>query len=327
LRNNADGTFTDITFVAGLGLDENGMGQTVGDYNNDGRLDWYVTSIYLPANGWTGNKLYTNLGADQYSENSVAAGVDEGGYGWGAVSVDFNHDGLLDLAETNGDNDHFQQFINEQSYLWMNNNDGTFTESAIAAGMTHFGKGRGMVTFDYDNDGDQDVVIFANNEPLTLFRNTVVESGATDANWLRVLLNTTGSKTLAPDGFGARVFVTASINGKSQTLMRVISTGDTFESSSEISAHFGLAAADIITELRVEWPDGTVTIRANVPVNQTLTIYAGANPADLNGDGVVNGADLASLLIEWGTNGDADLNTDGIVNGADLAILLTNWTD
>jgi len=49
------------------------------------------------------------------------------------------------------------------------------------------------------------------------------------------------------------------------------------------------------------------------------------NPADLNGDGVVNGADLAALLIQWGTNGPADLNNDGVVNGADLATLLTNW--
>jgi len=50
------------------------------------------------------------------------------------------------------------------------------------------------------------------------------------------------------------------------------------------------------------------------------------NPADLNGDGVVNGADLAILLTQWGTNGPADINNDGVVNGADLAILLTNWT-
>jgi len=49
------------------------------------------------------------------------------------------------------------------------------------------------------------------------------------------------------------------------------------------------------------------------------------NPADLNGDGVVDGADLAALLIQWGTNGPADLNNDGVVNGADLATLLTNW--
>jgi len=53
---------------------------------------------------------------------------------------------------------------------------------------------------------------------------------------------------------------------------------------------------------------------------------ASANIADLNGDGVVNGADLAILLTQWGTNGPADINNDGVVNGADLAILLTNWS-
>jgi hypothetical protein len=50
-----------------------------------------------------------------------------------------------------------------------------------------------------------------------------------------------------------------------------------------------------------------------------------SNPADLNGDGVVNGADLAILLAAWGGDGPADLNNDGVVNGADLAILLGAW--
>ena len=59
-------------------------------------------------------------------------------------------------------------------------------------------------------------------------------------------------------------------------------------------------------------------------LDMTVDMATG-NPADLNGDGVVNGADLATLLTQWGTNGPADLNNDGTVNGADLATLLTNW--
>jgi len=68
-------------------------------------------------------------------------------------------------------------------------------------------------------------------------------------------------------------------------------------------------------------------VRKTGVVSDTFTInkMSAASPADLNGDGVVNGADLATLLTQWGTNGPADLNHDGVVNGADLATLLTNW--
>jgi len=54
-RNDTDGTFTEIANSANTAQEENGMGQTVGDYNNDGLIDWYVTSIYRPNIGWTGN--------------------------------------------------------------------------------------------------------------------------------------------------------------------------------------------------------------------------------------------------------------------------------
>ena len=140
----------------------------VGDFDNDGLLDWYVTSIYQPSIGWTGNKLYMNQGNHVYSEISAAAGVFNGGYGWAAIACDFDHDGWVDIAETNGGSSTFQ---NEQSYLWLNNGDGTFSETAIASGLVHTVLGRGMLNLDYDNDGDQDVMILSLNDPNVLYRN------------------------------------------------------------------------------------------------------------------------------------------------------------
>lgn len=325
--NNGNGAFTDMTDPANVGDDENGMGQSVGDYNNDGLMDWYVTSIYFPSINWTGNKLYINQGNNVFNEVSAAAGVDDGGYGWAALSVDFNHDGWVDIAETNGDSGNFgTSFFEEQSYLWLNNGDGTFTENAVAQGFSHFGKGRGMVNFDIDNDGDQDVVIFANHEPLTVYRNLLIDTEGAATNWLRVFLDTSSSDDLAPNGYGAMVFVTATIGGESMTLLRAITPGDSFESSSEYSAHFGLSDATTIDEIRVEWPNGMVTTHTNVPVNQTISISSSL-PGDLNGDGVVNGADLAELLAQWNTSGAADLTGDGVVNGTDLASLLAMWSN
>jgi len=151
--NNGDGTFTDEVLDWGIGVVHRGKGVAVGDFNGDGRLDWYVTSIYAPSISWTGNKLYLNQGGHTFVETAEAAGVDDGGYGWGSVAVDFDHDRRLDIAETNGSNG---TFSDEPAYLWMQNALGTFDEMAWEAGLQHDGQGRGMVRLDYDNDGDQD---------------------------------------------------------------------------------------------------------------------------------------------------------------------------
>ena len=76
---------------------------------------------------------------------SELAGIEGGGYGWGAVSVDFDHDGLLDIAETNGDNA-TPMFINEQSTVFMNEGNGSFTKSALALGLQHSAVGAWSAT-------------------------------------------------------------------------------------------------------------------------------------------------------------------------------------
>jgi hypothetical protein len=280
-RNNGNGTFTNATVGSGLAQEENGMGQTIGDFDRDGLLDYYVTSIYLPAVGWTGNKLYRNLGSHHYSQYAAAAGVFDGGYGWGALGIDFNHDGWQDIAETNGDGASSGTFYHEQSYLWVNNGNNTFTEMAIASGFVHYGKGRGLISFDYDNDGDQDVVLMSNNEPLFFFRNDLPAQA--DTQWLRVFVDTSAEPSFAPNGIGC--MVTATIG--SVNLLRSIDGAASFLSQSELSAHYGLGTATSVDLLRVLAPNGRVTALANVPADQTLTLHIGY-PGDMNADGVTN---------------------------------------
>ncbi len=325
-RNNGDGSFTDITFQSGMGQEENGMGGTVGDYDGDGVIDRYVTSIDNDS-FWTGNKLYLNLGDHQFDEVAADLGVDDGGYGWGALSVDFNHDGLVDLAETNGGIG--GQYTNEQSYLWIQNELGTFDEVAIQAGMMHFGYGRGMVNFDLENDGDQDVLIFANNQPITLYRNNL--SGP-DTHWLRVFLVAAGEPSVPARGYGAKVTVTT--DGESE--LRVITSGDNFLSHSELSAHFGLGTADVIDELRVDWPNGERTILTDIAADRTITVaYIPGAFGDLDTDGDVDGFDFEALLdCMTGPGGipvtqtcqaaDGDLDMD--IDFADVARMQTTFT-
>jgi len=307
-QNNTDGTFTNVTNGVNAGQDENGMGQSLGDYNNDGLFDWYVTSIYLPSASWTGNKLYLNTPGGTLDEIGATAGVEDGGYGWGAVSVDFDHDGLVDIAETNGANGH-PEFVNEPSYLWMNNGTGTpFTEEGQALGFDYSGAGRGLLDFDYDGDGDQDLALFTNFGPFTLWRNDL---SGTQTHWLRVFLDTTADDSLAPDGYGSIVRATVGAN----TYHRHLYGGDNMLSMSELVAHFGLGAAALVDELRVEWSNGQVTTLTDVAVDQTITVAAPASGPwtrvglaiggengvpQLRGSGDLVGGNPASITVTHG---------------------------
>ncbi len=322
-RNNRNGTFTDATVASKTGAEENGMGQTIGDFDNDGAIDWYVTSIYFPP-AWTGNKLYRNLGGGIFLERGAAAGVHQGGYGWGALGVDVNHDGWEDIVETNGDAAPGSSFYDDPSYLWINNGDGTFTDRAAESGFVYSIKGRALLRLDADNDGDQDLVICRNNGALTFFRNDL-PAGPT-AHWLRIQLSRGASTAVAPDGIGARIAARSTVAETTTTRTRLIDAGVGYAGTSELSAHVGLGAASVVDELTITWPDGTIQTFANVAADQTLTVAypAPTCAADLDGDGAVGAADLATLLGAW-NGAEGELDGDGLTGAADLAFLLGAW--
>ena len=265
--NKHNGLFLDQSEAAGIKVPAYGMGSAIADLDNDGRLDWYVTAIYKASFGGEGNRLFLNQGNDRFSERAAAVGVQDGRWGWGTAAVDLNHDGWLDIVETNGWPLE-AQFQNQPARVWLGQETGQFSEVASAVGLTHTLDGRGLLTFDYDNDGDQDVVITSNNEPLQLFRNELTGS---DTRWLRIFLDTRALADLPPNGIGAHVQVRVG----STTYHRTIQACATFLSQSELSAHFGLASAVLVDEIRVEWPNGLVTSVQNVMSNQTLKLSAG----------------------------------------------------
>ena len=271
-KNNADGTFTEYTEESGTHYAWSGMGSTVGDFNNDGRFDWFETAIF-DADGsgrGDGNKLYINQGNNKFSEIAIDAGVADGYWGWGTAAVDLNHDGWQDLAEINGWNfgdvpPENNPYKDKPGRIWLNNGDLTFTEVAESVNFDHAIHGIGLFNLDYDNDGDQDIATTAYNDQFNLYRNDL--SGS-DISWLRIFLDNDGRSDIAPNGFGAKVTVT--VDGASQ--YRSINGCNHYLSQSELSAHFGLGSATTVDELRVDWPDGTVSIMENVAVNQTLTV-------------------------------------------------------
>ena len=152
-RNNGDGTFTDVTTIAGVyNKDGKGMGVVFGDYDNDGDTDCYV------GNDAGENFLYQNKGDGTFTNVGWMAGVeaDENGNVQGTMGVDFgdyDNDGLLDLIATN-----YQQ---QPNALYRNDNGNFFTDVSFVAGMADSLPyvGWGTDFFDVDNDGDKDLLI------------------------------------------------------------------------------------------------------------------------------------------------------------------------
>lgn len=272
LLNQAGEKFIDAT--NSVISDENGMGAALGDIDNDGDQDWFVTSIWNPVEkkgyvgGESGNRLYRNDGNGSFSDVTESAGVRKGYWGWGACMADFNNDGWLDIFHTNGMTSKnvanealFAQFIHDPSVLFINNQDGTFTEQSVAWGLNHTDQGRGVSCFDYNQDGKVDILVSHSGNHPRLFRNNY----SNENNYLSVKLRYNRNNI---DGIGAKIFVTA--GGVMQ--VREMRLGSNYLSNDPPVLHFGLGTSAIVDSIDVLWPDGKRTVLTAVAVNQNLEV-------------------------------------------------------
>ena len=175
-HQKAEGTFEDVTQKAGLQGEGYGMGVAVGDYDNDGYEDLFVT-------GYGGNHLYHNNGNGTFTDVTVKAGVGGSGWSTSAAWVDLDNDGNLDLVVLRylewdfadvwcGEHRegyraycHPENFKAVSPLVYHNNGDGTFTEAAVKLGLAKPAKGLGVAFEDYDKDGHVDL-FFANDSML-----------------------------------------------------------------------------------------------------------------------------------------------------------------
>jgi ASPIC and UnbV/FG-GAP-like repeat len=300
--NNGDGTFTDGTAATGVGTDEDGMGSAIGDYDGDGQLDWFVSALVDVPGGFpphSGNRLFRNNGDRTFTDQTDFAGVRNSGWSWGTTFLDHDNDRDLDLFVTNG----WDTTSSDQSHLYRNDG-GVFTDVSNAAGVIDTGMGRGLLSFDYDHDGDLDVFIVNHGAQPILYRN----DGGNDNGWLRIKVQGTESNK---DGLGT--FITVDPDGSvfGDELVREINLGSNFLSHNELIAHFGLGPnPDHIDSMTVEWPSGTVQQFSDVSPNHVMYLVEDAVPGDYNNNHVVDAADYVVWRDQLGAVG-ASLAADG----------------
>ncbi len=260
--NNQDGTFSDVTDEDVI-IDDSGMGSAVGDYDNDGDLDWFVSSINSAVIGSViGNRLYRNVGG-VFEDATDEAGVSDGSWGWAACFLDTNNDQYLDIFHVNGWRDQVPEtfFATDFSPLFVALGDGSFDDMAGDAGIVDQEQGRGLVCADFDQDGDIDLFITHRDEEnsATLYRNDT-----DNGNWLTVELAGAGGNTQAA---GARIEILA--GGIRQ--MREIVIGSNFTSQNPTEQLFGIGSNTQVDSVTVTWPDGSQSTFNDVAANQRVT--------------------------------------------------------
>ncbi len=249
--NDGRGHFEEMGLMAGLAFDDNGqsqgsMGTELGDYDNDGRLDLYVTA-YQDQLG----PLYRNLGDGLFEDVTTQTGAGSGTVAyvtWGSGLVDFDYDGDRNLFVACG---HLQPNVEaydkrttylEPNKLYENNGHGRFIDVSDQSGpgllVRHSSQGAGFD--DLDNDGDVDIVVLNSREKPTLLRN---DTPGQD-HWLQVLLR--GTRTNR-DGVGAHVRVYAG----DLVLLDEVHGGRGYQSHYGTRLYFGLGSCTEVERIEV----------------------------------------------------------------------------
>jgi enediyne biosynthesis protein E4 len=275
-HNNRDGTFTDVAVLAGAafnedGMEQAGMGSTVGDYNGDGRLDIFKTNFSDDT-----STLYANRGDGTFDDSTFAAGLglNTKYLGWGTMFFDFDNDGWPDLLLVNGhvypevDKQHLGSDYQEPRILYHNLGNGKFEDISANSGpgITEPKSSRGMATGDLWNDGRNSAVISNMNAPPSLLVNQTRYGN----HWIAI--ETKGTKSNR-DGLGAKIRVKAG----SRILVDEVRSGSSYISNSDRRVHFGLGAVEKVDWIEIRWPSGLTELFENPKADTILKLTEGSS--------------------------------------------------
>jgi hypothetical protein len=278
-RNDGKGKFTEDGLLAGVAYNFNGsenssMGVDCADYDNDGRLDLFMTDYQaeMPV-------LYRNLGDGMFEDATSAARITNDLFphvNWGTGFVDFDNDGDRDLFVACGHFDRIEQIddrtaLRIPNFVLMNKGDGKFIDvtGQSGDGLTVIESSRGAGFDDLDNDGDVDAVILNSHAPPTILRNDSV----TKNHWLQIELQ---GSTANRDAIGARIRVSC---GDLVQVSEVLG-GRGYQSQFGLLQCFGLAEHEQVERIEVRWPGGQWENFAGTVVDRRVIIEQGTGETE-----------------------------------------------
>ncbi len=261
LGNN---TFEDVTDLYQVGDSGNGMGATIGDVNNDGLFDIFLTNISMRPG--TPNPLYLGTQAPPFVEAATGLGIDRTDWSWGTEFFDADQDGDLDVYVVNGmalegvtPNRFFSNTLAETGTFG-------FIDISESSNTNGSAEARGLVVFDGDGDGDLDMLVANWGDATYLYENQSITG-----NWLQIELE---GVTSNKNGLGAVLRATTAEG----TYFRM-NDGMDFLGQSIQPVHFGLGSANVVRELRITWPNGYVESFFDVTANQVFRVQEGSGVA------------------------------------------------
>jgi hypothetical protein len=271
-RNDGEGHFTDVAYLAGVAVNQDGaeqanMGVALGDYQHSGLFSLAITHFN---DEYTA--LFRNDGKMSFSDVSYASGIAPATapyVGWGDVFFDFDNDGWPDLFLVNGhvypqvDSLDITAKYREPGLLFLNQRDGTFknVSNLVGPAIQTPQVSRGVAVGDLFNDGRLDIVI----ENLKGGPMILQPQGGPANHWISFALEGTKSNRLA---LNARVKAVA---GDLVQTGEVLS-GGSYLSQSDLRIHFGLGSKDHVDRVEILWPDGKMEVRSNLTADRSYAI-------------------------------------------------------
>jgi len=261
-KNLGNGTFEDVSVASGSGIAVNAMTTTLGDYNNDGWFDIYITNTQSSQAG-NGNVLLKNNGDGTFTNVAEETGTTFNSLAWGAVFLDADNDTLLDLYVSGGFDGSIGSFLSAAFYHQQN--DGIFVIPQNIGFENDTRKSFSNAIGDINNDGKPDIIVCNDTENNFLWENKTTNTN----NWLKVKLEGVNTNR---DGIGNTIEIF--INGRSQ--YRYTLAGEGYISQNSYHEFFGLGEATEVDYVKVTWTGtNTEDIIYDVNANQSITIKEG----------------------------------------------------
>ncbi len=230
------------------------MGASLGDCNLDGHLDIYITNV----SEFQPNPLYIGSGSGIFNNEAAENGVEEGHWAWGTHFFDADHDGDEDLYIVNG---WFGLHYKNKFFknLHVEGKVG-FVDWSMQSSTDGFANGMSTEVFDYDNDGDLDILVSNTNDAPDFYENI----GAGGRNWLQVILE---GKESNRNAFGATVSLWVG-----DRLLRRFHHGSGIMTQSVKPVHFGLGSVSMVDSIAINWPNGARELYDAIEPNQKIRI-------------------------------------------------------